>query len=181
MSSGNARHNILASYVDFTYANKTMGSVETTGTSEKSPSNITKRRAETAVGPLILIGVLAKRTRCNIETIRFYEKAGVLPKPARTEGGHRVYSPAHVARLTFIRRTRELGFTLAEVRSLLHLVDESDRPCHEVKAIADTHLVAVKGKIADLRAMKTVLKDLVAKCDTGNELNCPLIEALLHD
>ena len=70
---------------------------------------------------MILIGALATQTRCNIETIRFYEKIGVLPKPARTEGGHRIYGPTHVERLSFIRRARELGFTLDEVRALLRL------------------------------------------------------------
>ncbi len=139
------------------------------------------RAAEGRAGPLLPIGALAKRTRCNIDTIRFYEKIGMLPKPARTEGGQRAYSPALVERLAFVRRTRELGFTLDEVRALLRLVDQRDGSCDEVRAVAREHLADVKAKIADLRAMQAALVDLIAKCDAGNGTDCPLIEALLHD
>ena len=134
-------------------------------------------------GPLILIGALAQQTRCNIETIRFYEKIGVLPKPARTEGGHRVYGRAHVERLTFVRRARELGFTLDEVRALLRLAEAADVPCAEVKDLAATHLAGVRTKIADLRAMQKALTTLIAECDLRGDAadlpGCPLIEALL--
>ena len=136
-----------------------------------------------AVGPLIPIGALAARTRCNIETIRFYEKIGVLPKPARTEGGHRAYARAHVERLTFIRRARELGFTLDQVRALLRLADARDVPCAEVKQLASGHLAEVRAKIAGLRAMQTALAGLVAQCeargDAGDLPGCPLVETLL--
>jgi MerR family mercuric resistance operon transcriptional regulator len=155
-----------------------MGSVATPGSREKiAPS------AAGAEGPLIPIGALAARTRCNIETIRFYEKIGVLPKPARTEGGHRAYGRAHVERLTFVRRARELGFTLDEVRALLRLAEASEVPCAEVKDLAATHLAEVKTKIADLRAMQKALTILVAQCDTrgdaADQPGCPLIETLL--
>lgn len=130
--------------------------------------------------PLIPIGALARRTRVNIETIRFYEKIGVLPKPARTEGGHRVYGTAHAERLIFIRRARELGFTLDEVRDLLHLADAPETPCDEVKAVAVAHLADVKTKIADLRAMQKALTTLVAQCNAGNQAGCPIIETLLE-
>lgn len=136
-----------------------------------------------AAGPLIPIGALAARTRCNIETIRFYEKIGVLSKPARTEGGHRAYGPAHVERLTFVRRARELGFALDEVRALLQLAAASDVPCAEVKDLATTHLTGVKTKIADLRAMQKALTALIGQCDARgdaeSQLGCPLIETLL--
>ena len=136
-----------------------------------------------AKGPLIPIGALAARTRCNVETIRFYEKIGVLEKPARTEGGHRAYARAHVERLTFVRRARELGFTLDEVRALLGLAEASDVPCAEVKRLATTHLVEVRTKIADLRAMQKALTALIAQCnargDADDQLGCPLIETLL--
>lgn len=150
-----------------------MGSVVTPGTSAKS---VTKTGAKT--GPLISIGALARQTGCNIETIRFYEKIGVLPKAARTEGGHRAYGPAQIERLVFIRRGRDLGFTLEEVRALLRLADERDRPCDEVKLVADQHLTEVRAKIADLRAMEAALAGLVEQCQSGDGTDCPLIEAL---
>lgn len=155
-----------------------MGPVVTPDASGKARSSVTKKRA--APGPLIQIGALAKRTRCNIETIRFYEKVGVLPAPARTEGGNRLYGHGHVSRLTFIRRTRELGFTLDEVRALLRLTDERDRPCGEVKSLAAAHLADVEAKIADLRAMQSALASLIVQCETGDGMDCPLIEALSH-
>jgi MerR family mercuric resistance operon transcriptional regulator len=155
-----------------------MGSVVTPGARGK----ITPAAAD-AVGPLIPIGALAARTRCNIETIRFYEKIGVLSKPARTEGGHRAYGPAHVERLTFVRRARELGFTLDEVRALLRLAEASDVPCGEVKDLAAIHLTEVETKIADLRAMQKALTALIAQCDArgdaADQPGCPLIETLL--
>ncbi len=129
--------------------------------------------------PSLPIGELSRRTRCNVETIRFYEKIGVLPKPQRTEGGHRVYGNAHLKRLTFIRRARELGFTLDEVRALLRLAAARDVPCTEVKDLAATHLAEVKTKIADLRAMQKALTTLIAQCNAGDQPNCPLIETLL--
>ena len=154
-----------------------MGAVVTPGSRGKiDPSAISG-------GPLIPIGALATRTRCNIETIRFYEKIGVLPKPARTEGGHRAYGSAHVGRLTFVRRARELGFTLDEVRALLRLADAQDVPCAEVKDVAVAHLAEVKTKIADLHAMQKALTTLISACDlrgdTADLPGCPLIETLL--
>lgn len=156
-----------------------MGSVVTPGSREKCAASLTKERAASEL--LIPIGVLAGRTRCNIETIRFYEKIGVLPKPARTGGGHRAYSPAHVERLVFVRRARELGFTLEEVRALLRLVDERERPCDEVRAVAGEHLAEVQAKITDLQAMELALAGLIAQCDAGDGADCPLIEALSRE
>ncbi len=129
--------------------------------------------------PLIPIGALAQRTRCNIETIRYYEKIGMLPKPARTEGGHRAYGGPHVQRLAFIRRARELGFTLDQVRALLRLTDARDVPCADVKDVAAAHLAEVKTKIADLRAMQKACAALIAQCDAEHQPGCPLIETLL--
>ena len=155
-----------------------MGAVATPGSSPKPRPAPTR-----ADGPLIPIGALAARTRCQIETIRFYEKIGVLGKPARTEGGHRAYGPAHVERLTFIRRARELGFALDQVRALLRLAEAADVPCAEVKDLAAIHLAEVRRKIADLRAMQTALTGLIGQCDAhdaaAEEPGCPLIEALL--
>ena len=152
-----------------------MGSVATSGSREKSGP------AAAPDGPLIPIGALAQRTRCNVETIRFYEKIGVLPKPQRTEGGHRAYARTHVARLSFIRRARELGFPLDEVRALLRLADVRTVACNEVKAVAITHLADVRAKIAALQAMQDSLVALIAGCDTDDRGGCPLVETLLDN
>ena len=154
-----------------------MGSVVTPGSSGKILSRPPAGGGDP--GPLISIGTLARRSGSNVETIRFYEKIGILPKPARTEGGHRTYGPAHVERLTFIRRSRELGFTLDEVRGLLRLADQPQTSCAEVKQVAVSHLADVKAKIADLRAMQTALSALITKCDAGDQSGCPLVESLL--
>lgn len=136
----------------------------------------TKSRANAT--PSLPIGELSRRTGCNIETIRFYEKIGVLPTPARTEGRHRIYSVFHQQRLSFVCRARGLGFTLDEVRALLRLADEQDRPCADVKHVASEHLGEVRSKIADLRAIEAALEVLVAQCKPGAEVSCPLLEAL---
>jgi len=126
----------------------------------------------------IAIGALSKQTGTNIETIRYYERVGLLPAPGRTAGGYRLYGPDHLKRLTFIRRARALGFSLAEVRRLLTLSDQRRRPCAEVRVVAAAHLEDVKGKIADLRQMERVLKETVARCDAGSGSHCPMIDAL---
>jgi MerR family transcriptional regulator, mercuric resistance operon regulatory protein len=90
-------------------------------------------------------GELAARSGCHLETVRFYEKQGLLPAPPRTSGGHRDYAASHLQRLTFIRRARELGFTLDEVRSLLTLVDGSEGACAEVKPIFDSERAEAGG------------------------------------
>lgn len=130
---------------------------------------------------MVAIGTLARAARCNIETIRFYEKIGVLAKPVRTTGGHRMYGPVHVARLSFVRRARELGFTLDQVRALLHLSDCLERPCEEVQSLAQIHLTEVRAKIDDLLAMQRALADLVGQCETGDRTDCALLEALSRD
>jgi len=129
----------------------------------------------------VTIGPLSKSTDTNIETIRYYERAGLLPVPARTSGGYRLYGTTHLKRLTFIRRARALGFSLAEVRKMLTLADQRRRPCAEVRVVAQAHLEDVKGKIADLRRMERVLKETVARCQTGSGSDCPMIDALYTD
>src|SRR6266446_5907329 len=129
----------------------------------------------------LAIGVLSKRTGCNVETIRFYEREGLLPAPARSPGGYRLYSKDHLKRLTFIRRARALGFSIDEVRKLLTLADERKRPCAEVRVVAGAHLEDVQAKIADLRAMERVLRETVAKCASGRSPDCPLIESLSRE
>jgi MerR family mercuric resistance operon transcriptional regulator len=130
-----------------------------------------------ARGP-IKRGELSKRSGCNIETIRYYEKIGLLAEPGRSDGGHRLYEPADQARLGFILRGRELGFSIDELRGLLNLVDGGTQTCAEVKERTERHLADVRTKIADLRRIERVLARTAAQC-SGNEVpECPVLEAL---
>jgi MerR family mercuric resistance operon transcriptional regulator len=127
----------------------------------------------------IQIGELSHRSGCNIETIRYYERIGLLPPPARSASRYRLYDDGSVRRLSFVRRARELGFSLDEVRTLLALSSEQNRDaCAEVRDVAASHLADVRAKIADLRAMERVLADAVRSCDVGEVLGCPLLDAL---
>jgi len=123
-------------------------------------------------------GSLAKQTGVNIETIRYYEKIGLMPDPDRSAGGHRIYDQLHLKRLSFIRRSRELGFSLQEIRELLELVDGGDYTCAEVRDRTIVHLHDVAQKIGDLRKMQSSLKSMVAKCDGGLVPECPIVETL---
>ena len=129
----------------------------------------------------LAIGALSERTGCKVETIRFYERVRLLPTPARSPGGYRLYNKDHLKRLTFIRRARALGFSIDEVRKLLTLADERQRPCAEVRVVAGAHLEDVQAKIADLRAMERVLRGTVARCADRRRADCPLIEALYRE
>ena len=103
---------------------------------------------------MVTIGKLSKRTGCNIETIRYYERIGILLKPQRTEGGHRLYNQEQIKRLVFVRRSRELGFSLEGIRNLLRLVDGKKTTCQEIKTVTEGHLQDIKKKIADLKCLK---------------------------
>jgi MerR family mercuric resistance operon transcriptional regulator len=124
---------------------------------------------------------LARRTGANLETVRYYEKVGLLPPPPRTASGYRSYDGAHERRLGFVLRARELGFSLEEIRALLRLVDEREQPCAEARGLAATHLADVRAKITDLKRMERVLKDVVAQCGDGMRPDCPLIEMLFRE
>jgi MerR family mercuric resistance operon transcriptional regulator len=124
------------------------------------------------------IGTLSKHTGCNIETIRYYERIGLLSPATRSEGGHRLYGEAQRRRLGFIRRTRELGFTLDQIRTLLKLVDGGRYTCAQVKRITVHHLEEVRRKVADLRTIGLVLEKMAATCDGGTVPKCPVIDAL---
>jgi MerR family transcriptional regulator, mercuric resistance operon regulatory protein len=126
----------------------------------------------------LAIGALSKHTGTNIETIRYYERVGLLPTPARSLGGYRLYATVHLKRLSFIRRARALGFSIGDVRTLLRLADERRRPCGEVRAVAAAHLADVKAKIPDLRLMRRELEATVARCDAGTASQCAVIDAL---
>lgn len=125
----------------------------------------------------IAIGELSRRTGCNIETVRYYERIGLLPKPSR-RGIYRRYDKEDVGKLAFVRRARELGFTLGEIRALLRLATEGQEACADVREIAATHLAAVRARMLDLQAMERALAQAVRACDAGGVGECPVISAL---
>jgi Cu(I)-responsive transcriptional regulator len=125
----------------------------------------------------ISIGKLAAATGVNIETVRYYERAGLIAAPARTSGNYRSYRDEDVARLRFIRRTRDLGFSVEQVRALLSISGEKDRDCGTVEAIASEHLAEVDRKIADLTALRSELAAAVATCGGGTVAECRILEA----
>lgn len=127
------------------------------------------------------IGVLSERTGVNIETIRYYEKIGLLPAPPRTEGGHRLYAEDHLKRLIFIRRSRELGFGQGEVRAILGLVDGGGYTCGEVKSMTLQNLQSVREKIKDLRRLERTLAGISSQCEGGSMPECPVIDALFDE
>jgi MerR family mercuric resistance operon transcriptional regulator len=130
----------------------------------------------------IAIGDLSRRAQCNIETIRYYERIGLLPQPYRQGGRFRRYDADDVARLRFVRRARQLGFTLDEVRALMRLAGaDDDRVRVEARRLAAAHVAEIRAKITDLQAMERVLSNAIRDCDSGRPPRCPLIEVLSQD
>lgn len=128
------------------------------------------------------IGDLARETGTKVVTIRYYEKIGLLPEPARSPGNYRVYSGKTLDRLHFIRRCRALGFTLDQIRTLLELSSDAERACDEVDRIAAVHLAEVEGKIADLTRLAQELRSISTSCQGGGTIsNCCIMEALSPD
>ncbi len=126
-------------------------------------------------------GELARRSGCNLETIRYYEGIKLMPEPARTESGHRLYSIDDQRRLRFILRSRELGFSIDEIRSLLSMVDSGAYTCGEIHALTQEHLKSVSKKISDLKKLQRTLKSISNDCAAGDETECPIIETLIAD
>lgn len=126
------------------------------------------------------IGQLAKESGCKVETVHYYEKIGLMPEPPRTEGGHRIYILSHVKRLNFIRRSRELGFKIEQIKGLLKFIDEPDHYCGEVKAVAMEQISVVQNKINDLQRLQSALNDMITQCKgSENSIdNCPIVDAL---
>ncbi|MBW4091582.1 MAG: helix-turn-helix domain-containing protein [Proteobacteria bacterium] len=124
------------------------------------------------------IGDLARATGVKAETIRYYERIGLLPSPARTGGNYRAYIKPHLERLRFIRRGRDLGFSLDAVRELLRLSDDRRQPCGEVDQVARAHLAEVESKIADLVVLRGELRLLIEQCRHGTVAECRVIEGL---
>jgi MerR family mercuric resistance operon transcriptional regulator len=129
-------------------------------------------------GELLTRGTLAASSGCNLETIRYYEQIGLLPPPPRSQGGHRLYGQDLIKRLTFVRRSRELGFTLDEIRQLLRLVDGSQYTCAQVETLVHEHARDISRKIADLKKLKSVLEAMASECTGGEMPECPIIDAL---
>jgi MerR family mercuric resistance operon transcriptional regulator len=139
------------------------------------------RRIKVLYSGDLTIGQLAARTGVNLETVRYYERIGLMPVPRRTDGGHRVYDHAHLKRLGFIRRSRELGFSLEEIRSLLGLVDGGDYTCAEVRDLTLRHSADVRRRIADLRRLERSLKQMAAQCSGDTVPECPIIDVLWRE
>jgi len=124
-------------------------------------------------------GQLAKTSGVNPETIRYYEKLGLLPKPLRTESGYRLFSEEDIKRIKFIKRAKELGFTLKEIKELLQLRFETEGECSEVREIAEIKLKDVQKKIEDLEKIKSILEELINQCPSkGSILKCPIISSI---
>jgi Cu(I)-responsive transcriptional regulator len=124
------------------------------------------------------IGELARRTGCKVQTIRYYEQAGLMPKPRRTRGAQRRYRRRDLERLGFIRHARELGFGLDAIRDLLTLADEPERSCEEADAIARAHLASIESRIARLQALKQEMERMIIECRGGRVADCHVIEVL---
>ena len=122
---------------------------------------------------------VARATGCNLETIRYYETVGIMPDPPRSAKGYRCYDDAHVRRLKFVMRSRDLGFSLEEIRGLLGLVDDRTQTCAQVQTVAESHLQDVQEKIADLKRIERVLSETVARCTGDAAPECAVIDALL--
>ena len=126
----------------------------------------------------LTIGKLAATAGVNLETVRYYERIGLMPKPARSRGGHRHYAHEHTRQLRFIRRARELGFGIQGIRALLALVDPGRRSCGDVRNIASAHLQSIRAKITDLVQLEGILKKTVAQCSGRRTPICPVLDML---
>ena len=124
------------------------------------------------------IGAAAAASGCHIETIRYYERVGLLPRPSRTAGGYRNYLPEEVDRLRFITRGRELGFSLEEIRSLLTLADDPTLACHDVDQLARHHLTDIQQRMRELRRIARELERTIARCTGGKRGQCAILGAL---
>jgi DNA-binding transcriptional MerR regulator len=126
------------------------------------------------------IGALSRATGVKVPTIRYYEQAGLLPAPARSESGRRVYDGAAVKRLRFIRHARELGFDAGAIRQLLGLSDQPERSCAEVDAIARRHLEEIASRLRRLTALKEEVERMISQCSPGKIAECRILDVLSH-
>lgn len=126
----------------------------------------------------ITIGALSKGAEVNIETIRYYEKIGLLPAPERTASGYRQYQDHHLRQLRFIRRGRDLGFNIDAIRTLLQLAEHPDHPCADADHLAARHLAEVEDRIADLIRLRDGLRQMV-DCHGHSVAECRIIDTLM--
>jgi MerR family mercuric resistance operon transcriptional regulator len=125
------------------------------------------------------IGQLAQRAAVNLQTIRYYEREGLLPEPPRLSSGYRLYTDSMVRRLRFIKRAQEIGFSLAEIRELLSLRADGRRERNEVRAIAQAKIADIEDKMRTLKAMRSVLNRLTERCSgCGPTSECPILESI---
>ncbi|MEG3620029.1 helix-turn-helix domain-containing protein [Magnetovibrio sp. PR-2] len=124
------------------------------------------------------IGHMAKASGCNVQTVRYYESIGILPQPPRSHGNQRLYNQSHVNRAQFVRRSRDLGFSLDQIRALLTLSDDPERPCDEVDALVLDQLKAVDEKITQLQRFRDELQRMSNVCKGGTVANCQIINTL---
>ena len=135
--------------------------------------SITGSRAEN-----LAIGQLSRLSGVNIETVRYYERIKMLPPPPRTASGRRVYDSTHVRTLAFIRRSRELGFSLEEIRALMRLGGPEKATCREVREIAAHHLEDIRAKLNDLKRLERLLAKTIAQCSGKIAPECPVLDIL---
>lgn len=126
------------------------------------------------------IGEVAERSGCHPETVRYYERIGLLPVPPRTAGGYRDYRPADADRLRFISRGRELGFSLEEIRSLLGLAEDDGLSCQDVDRLARGHLLDIRNRLNDLQRMASELERVIGSCSGGERGQCAILDTLRH-
>ena len=126
------------------------------------------------------IGEMSQLADVNIETIRYYERIRIMPKPDRTAGGNRQYNHDQLKRLAFVKKCRNLSFSLDEIRALLEMVDRNDFTCGEVHGMTISHLATVKTKLADLMRLEKTLSKMASECSKGDVPDCPIIESLFE-
>ncbi|TMM55417.1 MerR family transcriptional regulator [Sulfitobacter sabulilitoris] len=129
---------------------------------------------------MFAIGQASRQSGVNIETIRYYEREGIVPAPGRSAAGRRLYSTEEIAMLRFVRRCRDLGFPISVIKTFLSLSGQDDRRCAEVKILADDHLSQISAKIETLTRLQDALANLSRNCDAGTAA-CPMLEALMQD
>jgi DNA-binding transcriptional MerR regulator len=131
-------------------------------------------------GTKLTIGALSEQTHCTVPTIRYYEQIGLLPRPERASNGHRYYRDDDLKRLTFIKRCRDFGFPIEQVRDLAGLFEDGDRACAEVRDLAQAHLDQVRAKLAEMRQLEISLAAFVGSCDTacigGRTRDCVIMD-----
>lgn len=129
----------------------------------------------------LAIGALSQQSGCNIQTIRHYETIGLLPPPKRTNGNHRLYSDYHIDLLVFIRRGRELGFSIEEIRELFELSENPNASCEKASAIAKRHLATIKKNKVSLSALEKELSAMINTCPNEKVSTCRIIEAFSRE